>query len=134
MLVSSLVVSASSSVCVCGFELRVCSVVLLLLSLLLQAAVDVALGDSAVLSRQHCRITYNFQTKKWQLVVEVGETRGHVHWRPQCCHDGCHSAATVLPCMPGRGRGSGVCDSLAIAGCVTTMYSVTLCVRLTPAP
>lgn len=37
-----------------------------------QAAVDVVLGDSPVLSRQHCRIVYNFQTKKWQLVVEVG--------------------------------------------------------------
>jgi hypothetical protein len=36
-----------------------------------QSAVDVVLGDSAVLSRQHCRITYNFSTKKWQLVVEV---------------------------------------------------------------
>jgi hypothetical protein len=44
---------------------------LLLLSLP-QTAVDVVLGDSAVLSRQHCRITYNFQAKKWQLVVEVG--------------------------------------------------------------
>jgi hypothetical protein len=45
---------------------------LLLLVSLLQAAVDVVLGDSAVLSRQHCRIIYNFTTKKWQLVVEVG--------------------------------------------------------------
>lgn len=39
--------------------------------LALQAAVDVVLGDSAVLSRQHCRIAYNFQLKKWQLLVEV---------------------------------------------------------------
>lgn len=86
----------------CVLELRVCSVLLLLL-LLLQAAVDVVLGDSAVLSRQHCRITYNFQTKKWQLVVEVGEagdicTGGHnaataaATVLPQCCHCD-HSAA-----------------------------------------
>jgi hypothetical protein len=39
----------------------------------LQAAVDVVLGDSAVLSRHHCRIVYNFQAKKWQLLVEVSE-------------------------------------------------------------
>jgi len=39
-----------------------------------QTAVDVVLGDTAVLSRQHARITYNFNTKKWQLVVEVSSS------------------------------------------------------------
>lgn len=45
--------------------------VLLHVPLVLQAVVDVVLGDTPVLSRQHCRIIYNFHAKKWQLVVEV---------------------------------------------------------------
>lgn len=44
----------------------------LLVLLQLQASnLDVVLGDSAVLSRQHAKIYYNFELKRWELAVSV---------------------------------------------------------------
>jgi hypothetical protein len=41
-----------------------------------QTPVDIVLGDASVLSRQHARIVYNFERKRWQLVVEVRVNQG----------------------------------------------------------
>eukprot|EP00775_Hariotina_reticulata_P003804 gene3804-4061_t len=34
--------------------------------------VDIELGESAVVSRQHAKIYYNFELKRWELAVELG--------------------------------------------------------------
>jgi len=39
--------------------------------------VDVELGESAVVSRQHAKIYYNFELKRWELAVEVRSSFRH---------------------------------------------------------
>lgn len=93
----------------------------------LQTVVDVVLGDTAVLSRQHARIIYNFTAKKWQLVVEVSSNSS------SSCSCSCSCSSSISSSrgacrQPLHSRSQDAGGALVVAGCGSRMCGC-LCIQ-----